>query len=270
MPSTLVEPFLSYKETINLVEEFLEAAIHTILYLRQVYPAQLFDKRKKYDSVLVWQSRHPALNEYIGRAIEAVGEELGKGSLRKVALVIKEASLDDTPLERFVFDFDWLVPEEHIREGGHWAPTTDGITRTRAIEGLRAFLLKLNAAESYLLPLPPPPGLTFGLVIELKDASDPPQSARARNGEVEAEWTAAEERHAPTRMGGPADMDVDDGDDDDRRSITPLKTTRLGIINVQMLVEELEGKFKLDEERRASAATPVLVDRKGKGRAEQW
>lgn len=33
-----------------------------------------------------------------------------KGTLSKVALVIKEANIADTPLERFVFDIDWLVP----------------------------------------------------------------------------------------------------------------------------------------------------------------
>ena len=84
-------------------------------------------------------------------------------------------------------------------------------------------------------------------------------------------------------MGGPADMDVED---DDRRSIAPLKSSRLGIINVSadpcayfptsnvwnmhqvsMLVEELDGKYQLEDERRA-AATPAPVDRKGKGRAE--
>ena len=44
-----------------------------------------------------------------------------KGSLSKVALVIKEASLADTPFERFVFDFDWIIPEENIgTKDGDW------------------------------------------------------------------------------------------------------------------------------------------------------
>jgi hypothetical protein len=40
-----------------------------------VYPADLFVRRKKYDTP-VFQSRHPALNEYISGAVKAIGEEL--------------------------------------------------------------------------------------------------------------------------------------------------------------------------------------------------
>jgi len=55
----------------------VEVAIHTILYVRQVYPAELFVRRKKYDTP-VFQSRHPALNEYISGAVKAVSEEMAQ------------------------------------------------------------------------------------------------------------------------------------------------------------------------------------------------
>jgi hypothetical protein len=53
----------------------VEVAIHTILYVRQVYPAEVFVRRKKYETP-VYQSRHPGLNEYIAGAIKAIGDEL--------------------------------------------------------------------------------------------------------------------------------------------------------------------------------------------------
>jgi len=53
----------------------VEVAIHAILYVRQVYPTDLFVRRKKYDTP-VFQSRHPTLNEYISGAVRAIGEEL--------------------------------------------------------------------------------------------------------------------------------------------------------------------------------------------------
>lgn len=61
----------------NLCESSIqvEVAIHTILKTRQVYPEDLFVKRQKYDAP-VFQSRHPALNEYISGAVKAIGEEL--------------------------------------------------------------------------------------------------------------------------------------------------------------------------------------------------
>jgi len=53
----------------------VEVAIHTILYVRQVYPADLFVRRKKYETP-VYQSRHPLLNEYISGAVQAIRDEL--------------------------------------------------------------------------------------------------------------------------------------------------------------------------------------------------
>jgi len=53
----------------------VEVAIHTILYVRQVYPADIFVRRKKYETP-VYQSRHPTLNEYISGAVKAVRDEL--------------------------------------------------------------------------------------------------------------------------------------------------------------------------------------------------
>jgi hypothetical protein len=53
----------------------VEVAIHTILYVRGIYPADLFVRRKKYDTP-VWQARHPALTAYVAGAVRAVRAEL--------------------------------------------------------------------------------------------------------------------------------------------------------------------------------------------------
>jgi len=69
------EPTLSFNQTVKGIIEFIEVAIHTILYVRQVYPPDLFVRRQKYNTP-VFQSRHPALNEYISGAVKAISEEL--------------------------------------------------------------------------------------------------------------------------------------------------------------------------------------------------
>lgn len=38
-------------------------------------------------------------------------------TLQKVALVIKATGLDETPLERFVFDFEWLCDDSAFSTG---------------------------------------------------------------------------------------------------------------------------------------------------------
>jgi len=68
-------PPLTFNQTVKGIIDFIEVAIHTILYVRQIYPPNLFVRRRKYDTP-VFQSRHPALNEYISGAVKAIGEEL--------------------------------------------------------------------------------------------------------------------------------------------------------------------------------------------------
>ena len=39
---------------------------------------------------------------------------LRQGNLKKVAFIVKEANLEQQPLERFIFDFAWLIPANDI------------------------------------------------------------------------------------------------------------------------------------------------------------
>ena len=64
-----------YVSITNPDSRTVEVAIHTILYIRQIYPADLFVRRKKYETP-VYQSRHPGLNEYIAGAVKAISDEL--------------------------------------------------------------------------------------------------------------------------------------------------------------------------------------------------
>jgi len=67
----------------------VEVAIHTILYVRQVYPAEIFVRRKKYDTP-VFQSRHPELNEYISGAVKAIADELILVCFSKGIVVVRQ------------------------------------------------------------------------------------------------------------------------------------------------------------------------------------
>jgi hypothetical protein len=45
---------------------FIECCIHNILYVRNIYNKELFERRLCYQ-ILLWQSRHPEVNLYIRR-----------------------------------------------------------------------------------------------------------------------------------------------------------------------------------------------------------
>ena len=53
----------------------MECAFHTILCVRQVYPANVFVRRRMYDTP-VFESRHPVLSNYIRDVVRAIAREL--------------------------------------------------------------------------------------------------------------------------------------------------------------------------------------------------
>ena len=66
----LVTPDLgarAHRDVSRVFCEFLEVAVHQILFVRSVYPAELFERKRKYN-VPVRQSRHKDLNDYIANA----------------------------------------------------------------------------------------------------------------------------------------------------------------------------------------------------------
>ncbi|PSN52358.1 hypothetical protein C0J52_06715 [Blattella germanica] len=85
----------------DILLEFLEVAIHNVLFIRNVYPAAIFVRRKKY-GVPVQMSVHPYVNEYITECLKAVRELLKKNEVKKVTLTFSDRN--KIPLERFVFD----------------------------------------------------------------------------------------------------------------------------------------------------------------------
>ncbi|GAA5825679.1 hypothetical protein JCM3770_002795 [Rhodotorula araucariae] len=256
---------ITFRETLRLVRDFLEVAFHTLLYIRQVYPADLFHQVKKYN-VPVWQSRNPALNEYLGRVLECIAEELDKGVVRRVILVIKEDSTEETPLERFVFEFEWLIAQRDMPKeaGDDFTPRAHGIARGDVEDLFRACLLKLTLSQSHLRRLTT--GVTFAVVLEMRDDAAPPESKAARAGHVPAEWIPAEQRQAAE----------DDGEGPGRgraggelSTISPLEAVRLGVISMDMRVEETAQKFNDSSELMSSGEVELhpVRDRKGKGRA---
>ncbi|EAU92778.2 hypothetical protein CC1G_01823 [Coprinopsis cinerea okayama7 len=122
----------------------LEVAIHTILYVRQVYPPDLFVRRKKYETP-VYQSRHPALNEYISGAVKAVSDEMAQGTVEKVVVVIKNK--EQVPLERFIFSIDNMIEVESFNKS---TGVVDAMTAKSLVQYFRSFLIKLCMIEASL------------------------------------------------------------------------------------------------------------------------
>lgn len=67
----------NYSSLVDTFLEFLNVAIHLILYERDIYPQRSFLKARKYNYP-VRQNRHPAVCKFIDDAISAVRAQLMK------------------------------------------------------------------------------------------------------------------------------------------------------------------------------------------------
>ncbi|GAA5956671.1 hypothetical protein JCM3765_005698 [Sporobolomyces pararoseus] len=253
---------LSFRETTQLAREYLEVAFHLVLYLREVYPAGLFRQVKKYETP-TWQARASALVEYIGRIMECVEEELSKGTVKRVVLVLRENSINQTPFERYVFDFEWLIKNEDFpKDGGDFVPQAGGANRGDVEDWFKGCLRRLNASASFLKRLPG--DVEFTTVLEMKSNSPPPQSKAAQRGDYPCEWIPAETRQTSEKK---SEQELQG-----KSTISSVDAVRLGMLSMDIRVEETQEKFSYSTSSDFDSSGEVLVprggiDRKGKGKA---
>ncbi|KAB5588906.1 Mitotic spindle assembly checkpoint protein MAD2B [Ceratobasidium theobromae] len=234
----LGEKGLTFNRKFDADADIVEVATHTILYVRGVYPPDLFVRRRKWDAP-VYQSRHPALNEYIAGAIGAVRDELLLGTVDKVVLVIKSGQ--DVALERFIFSLSTVVkpgPSEMSRWNKDMVyvrgATRSILTQSSVQDSLpflalpqhfRAFLVKLSLVEAQLGDLPPDEDMSFGIFIELQDGATP-----SSTGSDPPPWIAANTQHTSAGT----------SDDAQLRVIRALDT---GVINLALAIQESGEKL---------------------------
>ena len=94
----------------SILLELLEVLFNSILYLREIYPSDIFIKRSYYRLPL-FISIFPPLNDYIESILKVIQELQSFNQLQKVELVIYQEN--DSVLESYVFDvLHFNIPEE--------------------------------------------------------------------------------------------------------------------------------------------------------------
>jgi mitotic spindle assembly checkpoint protein MAD2B len=77
----------TYTETLDAFTNFLTAYIHTLLYLRSLYPRTSF-VHSRFHNTSAYQSRHPLVCEWIRDAVDAIKTELLDGTVSRIGIVI--------------------------------------------------------------------------------------------------------------------------------------------------------------------------------------
>ncbi|KAJ3408205.1 MAD2 mitotic arrest deficient-like 2 [Chytridiales sp. JEL 0842] len=218
--------------TLDVILEFLEVAIHSILYYRKVYPEDVFIRARKYQ-LIVRKSRHPLLNEYILDFLDGIKPDLLKGVLNKVHVVILDSL--SNPVEKFVFQVRDAM-ESLTFESKKTAITSASV---EAVESyFRNLMMRIMNCGTYLQDNEAPAkddsngkegkrgdeteddaNLTFNLFCELYGSEPHPTSYLEGT-----EWVMAEASLVHLT----------------RSSVVPLKTLDAGVVQVQMYMEEGE------------------------------
>ncbi|XP_054031607.1 mitotic spindle assembly checkpoint protein MAD2B isoform X2 [Dryobates pubescens] len=155
--TTLTRQDLNFGQVVaDVLSEFLEVAVHLILYVREVYPIGIFQKRKKYN-VPVQMSCHPELNQYIQDTLHCVKPLLEKNDVEKVVVVILDK--EHHPVERFVFE---------ITQPPLLSISSESLL-SHVEQLLRAFILKISVCDAVLDNNPP--GCTFTVLVHTREAA---------------------------------------------------------------------------------------------------
>ena len=249
----------------EVVRGFLEAAIHTILHHRAVYPPELFELRRQYN-VAVHMARPPALREYIASLLtaEELGHWLQQGLVERLVLAI--LAPDGTPTERFVFELGQLSPAEPAlgdmedlgsRGGGAAAAAAcgrrdDSEALAVAAEGaLRACLLRLNGSHASLLPNIEGQPLSFSVVMHMRGEGATLGARSPANPHATDAWVEAvgQERcehgvgtpaggSTPAAGGGASAAAAAAGSEGGHSCVLPMKDVALGPLSLRMYATE--------------------------------
>ncbi|BES87600.1 HORMA domain [Nesidiocoris tenuis] len=147
-----------YGNVVPLIVEFLEVAIHGVLYYRKIYPEAIFTLKKKYD-VPVHISLYPELNNYINETLKIIAKMLEIGSLDEVCICFYDACL--SPVEKLVLKLDAFDKSGDLSEADPY------LVNLR--ECFRAFMLKLSVSTSYLASLPE--NATFKILLRTTETT---------------------------------------------------------------------------------------------------
>ncbi|KAF9921852.1 MAD2 mitotic arrest deficient-like 2 [Linnemannia zychae] len=92
----------------------VEVAFHMILFIRGLYPPELFESTQKY-SCPIKTARHPGLKNYIQEIIQSIRTELVKDTIHRICIVTLDPSTK--PIDRFVFEMSILeaFEESHFQ-----------------------------------------------------------------------------------------------------------------------------------------------------------
>ena len=159
---------------VDVVTEMLGVAIHELLFVRQLYPIDVFESCR-YLGIEVHAAQHPGIIDYVNNVLQVAVPALCEGTADALCFVIVPGN-SDASSERYIFEFDTsLAPDEinseHmlISSNDTAANSVNGqIVRSRLVDlerNFRDLILKIITLSADPRRIPLQNDTTFKLLI---------------------------------------------------------------------------------------------------------
>nr|XP_039251189.1 mitotic spindle assembly checkpoint protein MAD2B-like [Styela clava] len=198
----------SSKAASEILVEFMEVAIHQILYSRKLYPEEIFILRKKYN-IPIHIASHPGLKDYISSTLSSVQNLLQKKEICRVSLLVEDG---DVPVENFLFEVNIL--RDIMRKEFEYSELE---------QSLRSFILKISASGSQMEPLKDT--CTFEILVACAADCEADLNVLS-NQDDNIKWIKVDKSDFSKQL--------------DPKKILPIKKlTSSPILNMQLIVEQM-------------------------------
>ncbi|ORZ10880.1 mitotic spindle assembly checkpoint protein MAD2 [Absidia repens] len=156
---------IALESTSDMVVDFFETSIHSILYQRGVYPPEDFKQTKRF-GVSILMSINPELNAYLDEIVQQLKAWLKTNHINKLVLVIKSKETNET-LERWQFDVK-VVKNNH-----RLSKTSSGDNSVNAAKEIRGIMRQIVASVSFL-PILDDDDCTFNILVYASEDAEVP------------------------------------------------------------------------------------------------
>jgi mitotic spindle assembly checkpoint protein MAD2 len=161
MSSTTTQTSITLKGSTDIVVEFFDYSVNSILYQRGIYPPESFKRVSKYGLPMM-VTTDEGLGGYIGNITRQLSFWLMNGSVQKLVLVIKGVETGDI-LERWAFDCETTSTEEGTKSDKPMKEITNEI---------QAIIRQITASVTFLPLLNEP--CSFDLLVYADEAATVP------------------------------------------------------------------------------------------------
>ena len=167
---------LTLKGSVEIVSEFFDFSINSILYQRGIYAPETFERRSNYGLAMM-VTKDPQLEQYLKSVLKQMETWLATGELQQVVVVVNGIESGET-LERWVFQVETAVDKENSAQ-----PAQEQNSKsTKEIKAEISALLRQITATVTFLPL-----LDEACAFDILMYTD-------KNSEVPATWADTDAR----------------------------------------------------------------------------